>query len=217
MADKSKWTPTKQKRLALGVCIYCGKNPPKPTVKGCQDCLSRITKKSNAYAKENPERAKAYRKRTRVKAIQKYGGRCECCGETNILFLTIDHKNNDGGEERKATGVVSTAFYLQLLRNEIRKDLQVLCFNCNCGKNHNEGICPHIRPLQDRPSDLRKSPNRKTRSKTIWPTDEDLQSMISTSNVHQVALRLKVAPSVLWGRVRRRGIVTGDGRKRKST
>lgn len=217
MADKSKWTPTKQKRLALGVCIYCGKNPPKPTVKGCQDCLSRITKKSNAYAKENPERAKAYRKRTRVKAIQKYGGRCECCGETNILFLTIDHKNNDGGEERKATGVVSTAFYLQLLRNEIRKDLQVLCFNCNCGKNHNEGICPHIRPLQDRPSDLRKSPNRKTRSKTIWPTDEDLQSMISTSNVHQVALRLKVAPSVLWGRVRRREIVTGDGRKRKST
>jgi len=214
MADKSKWIPTKQKRLELGVCIYCGKAPPKFGVKGCRECLARITQRSNVYARENPERTRAYRKRTRVKAIQKYGGKCECCGEVNILFLTIDHKNNDGGEERKTTGVASTAFYLQLLRSEIREDLQVLCFNCNCGKNHNGGICPHIRPLQDRPDDLRKSPNRKPRSKTIWPTDEELQMLISASNVRQVALRLKVVDSVLWGHIRRRGILSGDGRKK---
>ena len=31
-----------------------------------------------------------------------YGGyRCNCCGETERMFLTLDHINNDGGNFRK--------------------------------------------------------------------------------------------------------------------
>ena len=69
---------------------------------------------------------------------------CNCCGEKCINFLTIDHVNNDGCEHRKHTGTGS-AFYEWLKRHGFPQDplLQILCYNCNYGKSHNNGICPH--------------------------------------------------------------------------
>lgn len=32
----------------------------------------------------------------RKKCFDQYGAICACCGETEILFLTFDHINNDG-------------------------------------------------------------------------------------------------------------------------
>ncbi len=73
-----------------------------------------------------------------------YGGyRCACCGETEKLFLTIDHINNNGAEMRKK-GIhgVGISFYGWLYKNNFPLGFQVLCMNCQWGKRNN-GVCPH--------------------------------------------------------------------------
>jgi hypothetical protein len=70
---------------------------------------------------------------------------CNCCGESIYEFLTIDHVNGGGGQERKKRSAIN--FLRFLLREPL--DLtkyQVLCYNCNCfNKNKKEIICPHKR------------------------------------------------------------------------
>jgi hypothetical protein len=75
-----------------------------------------------------------------------YGGyKCACCGETEPMFLSIDHIHNDGASERKS-GVYcgsGTGFYQWLRKNLFPKGYQVLCMNCQIGKHKNGGVCPH--------------------------------------------------------------------------
>ena len=75
-----------------------------------------------------------------------YGGyKCACCGETEPMFLSIDHVNNDGAHERKS-GLYNgsgTAFYQWLRKNGYPSGYQVLCMNCQVGKHKNGGVCPH--------------------------------------------------------------------------
>ena len=74
-----------------------------------------------------------------------YGSRCACCGETRERFLTIDHVFNDGGAEKRREGYGSgIGFYLFLKRRGYPKDrYRLLCYNCNCGRARNGGVCPH--------------------------------------------------------------------------
>ena len=73
-----------------------------------------------------------------------YGGwKCACCGETEKLFLTIDHVLNDGAVHRKDIGHGSIRTYRWLRKNNFPKGFQVLCMNCNFGKRMNNGRCPH--------------------------------------------------------------------------
>ena len=81
--------------------------------------------------------------------MEVYGnGRCACCGETAIEFLSLDHVNNDGKQHRKELkSKVGSSFY-RYLRNHgypHRDRLQVLCLNCNGAKAY-YGICPHQKP-----------------------------------------------------------------------
>ena len=70
-----------------------------------------------------------------------YGGKCSClgCEESNPMFLTIDHINNDGAERRR-NGERS---YADIIKAGYPEDLQILCANCNLGKLRNGGVCPH--------------------------------------------------------------------------
>lgn len=79
-------------------------------------------------------------------AIVAYGGyRCACCGETEPMFLTIDHINSDGKRQRRQLGAGSNKFYDWLRANNYPPGYQVLCSNCNFGRYRNGGICPHAR------------------------------------------------------------------------
>lgn len=80
----------------------------------------------------------------KLEIINAYGGKCECCGETNIEFLTIDHINGNGKEHRneikKESGI---DLYRWLRKNNFPTDnFRLLCMNCNfsLGKY---GYCPH--------------------------------------------------------------------------
>ncbi len=69
--------------------------------------------------------------------------KCVCCGESLFEFLTIDHINNDGAVARKVNNRSGSSFHHWLIENKFPKGYQILCFNCNCGKNVNGGVCPH--------------------------------------------------------------------------
>ena len=76
-----------------------------------------------------------------------YGNRCACCGETEALFLSVDHVNNDGAAHRAALGgryIGMEKIRRQIIKDKFPPNFQVLCFNCNCAKGF-FGRCPHER------------------------------------------------------------------------
>ena len=84
--------------------------------------------------------ATAARKALKEKVLVHYGYKCNCgcgCQVANSNHLTIDHINNDGHIHRKQLGTKirgGQAFYRWIVKNNFPKDLQILCWNCNCAK-----------------------------------------------------------------------------------
>lgn len=78
----------------------------------------------------------------RMTVFDHYGWRCSCCGEATPEFLTIDHVNSNGAEHRRDNRV-KASLYRWIMRNVFPGDFQTLCYNCNCGRYRNGGICPH--------------------------------------------------------------------------
>ena len=114
------------KRKELGLCSYCG-NPVMENSTRCQECSNKLRKD---------------KRELKLEVFEAYGGVvCACCGETIETFLTIDHINNDGNEHRKKIG--RTSVYRWLKKQNFPLGYQVLCFNCNMGKQLNGGVCPH--------------------------------------------------------------------------
>ena len=72
---------------------------------------------------------------------------CACCHETILEFLTIDHINNDGAEQRKQLRGRGRTILLWIKRNDYPPGFQVLCMNCNHAKG-SYGVCPHERLKQ---------------------------------------------------------------------
>lgn len=104
----------------------------------------------NKWRPRNAERVNEYQ-RDRRQALKEevfkyYGNACSCCGESNSIFLSIDHINNDGakhreiisGDKRSGAGCRT---YAWIKNNGFPNTFQVLCFNCNWAKSH--GGCPH--------------------------------------------------------------------------
>lgn len=85
--------------------------------------------------------ARKQRNRLRTEAYEHYGGACVCCGETNHLFLNLDHINSDGHLYRAETSAAQETYRIY---REKPGDIQLLCYNCNLGRARNHGICPHL-------------------------------------------------------------------------
>jgi hypothetical protein len=108
-----------------------------------------------AWREANPGKYSEYNKKSNLKlkreVMDYYGGRCACCGETELTFLTIDHIDGNGAEHRRemasATGTrwgqAGAPTYRWLRKNGFPDGFQVLCANCNCGRHWNGGVCPH--------------------------------------------------------------------------
>jgi hypothetical protein len=73
------------------------------------------------------------------KVINAYGKKCAKCAISDIKYLTIDHKNNDGSKQRKELNCgTGSKLYRWLIKNNFPDlNLQVLCYNCNCSKEIN--------------------------------------------------------------------------------
>lgn len=117
-------------------------------VSRCRKCAVVV---SMRWRNKNKERVIKtgieYRKKLLQRVLDAYGNQCACCGESNELFLTIDHKNDDGYKLRQRNKmsypITSGNWYSQIIKAGFPDDLQILCWNCNCGRYRNKGVCPH--------------------------------------------------------------------------
>lgn len=85
-------------------------------------------------------------RRRRVECLIHYGGsppKCDCCGESNIEFLAIDHIAGNGNKHRKENKInQGGGICLWLQKQKYPKGFRVLCHNCNLADGM-YGRCPH--------------------------------------------------------------------------
>jgi hypothetical protein len=137
----------------------------------CKECWKRRTKeRKDGFTQEQKDREKRLvnvrRQRLKDAVFAAYGGyRCSCCGETEPRFLTIDHINNDGGKFRKEVlgkrNHCGYHTYRWLARHGFPDGVQVLCMNCNHGRQMNGGICPHRLRSNDQSKDVEPSGSKR--------------------------------------------------------
>ncbi len=114
----------------------------------CKECMALVETPGRINCSKCSKKACGNTKDRNIKikteVFESYGGVwCNCCGESNIKFLTMDHINNDGNVHRRTDPNIGPGLYRWLRRNNYPEGFQVLCWNCNLGKAHNNGICPH--------------------------------------------------------------------------
>lgn len=126
-----------RRRKRAGVCVFCGgKRVGKIS---CNKCATR--------------RSIGARGRLDILVIRilaHYGGKCSCdCGCTERVpkFLTLDHADNDGAAQRSSGGWRHQSGWRRFINVPEERwptRLRLMCWNCNCGRARNGGICPRI-------------------------------------------------------------------------
>lgn len=143
-----------QLQLERTNCQYPKNTPNTAYYYGCRCVRCRTTKAAltKSWVWDNPEKkklsGKSYTLKLKVETFNAYGGCvCNCCGETELKFLSLDHVFNDGYKDNnKVTGRCGgTSTYVMLKKKGYPDSdrFQVLCMNCNFGKKLNKGVCPH--------------------------------------------------------------------------
>ena len=131
-----KWTKPHPSKLSPKNKKIADKNRyAKYKSKNREICIARTVK-------SNRKRRAYFRELT----ITHYGGnppKCNCCGEVERKFLTLDHIKGGGRKHRKEMNNKSGGVHGQLVKNNFPDGYQVLCMNCNWGKFINNGQCPH--------------------------------------------------------------------------
>ena len=127
------------KRLESGLCLRCGKGTPIKNSQCCESCLEEKRRTSNRCNYN-----------LRIETLNKYGGKCACCGEDDTNFLMIDHINNDGYKHKAGDGrrLAGHSLHGWAKKRGFPNSLQVLCSNCNFSKLMNDGACSHTRKLR---------------------------------------------------------------------
>jgi ribosomal protein L32 len=147
-------------RKAKGICPQCG-DPSRPGRMYCQKCSDYSAKFSSRWARTSPKRKvwfrawqKARHQELRSIVFNHYGSVCACCGERDDRFLTIDHVDNNGSKDHRNHGksghrITGGGWYRRIIKLGFPTDLQLLCWNCNHGKEF-YGECPHKLPQESR-------------------------------------------------------------------
>jgi hypothetical protein len=155
--------------LTLKQCIRCkrelsydefyshatNKNGLRGECKKCSYEVNRVWRNKNKEQFDNTTRNYVNKNREKIRKYQNgwhlnfkkilvdaYGGKCSCCGESEIRFLTLEHKNRGGSAHRKQVGGGRNV-YQDVKRQGYPKDkYEILCFNCNCSQSNGQP-CPH--------------------------------------------------------------------------
>ena len=143
-------------------CSVCGEPVGQRRAKGlCQSCYSKMMRvryrqnpitlqkmresSNRSHARHRQVRNQRVTERNRqlrIEIIMNLGGKCACCGETEMKFLCLDHIKGGGRREySKVTGPLT--LYRQVKKEGFPKDkYRVLCWNCNSALGF-YGSCPH--------------------------------------------------------------------------
>lgn len=116
-----------------GRCVICRTAQSAPGQLSCEACVDRKRRRISEWIR-----------RLKLEVYAAYGGaKCNCCGEAEEFFLTLDHVEGGGSKDRKENGSGGANFYRRLIKQGFPVGFQVLCMNCNWGRHRNGGVCPH--------------------------------------------------------------------------
>ena len=109
----------------------------------CESCRDKRERKHLTYSFKTDEALTKAREQC-VEHFSNGTNDCKCCGENNIKFLTLSHKNNDGAKHRRE----GNASYRRLVKDNFETDYEIIieCYNCNLARSRNGGKCPHEDP-----------------------------------------------------------------------
>ena len=120
------------------ICPICGQEFEVKTTYTGQNhnysrrfCSVKCRKKANRiyfleWKRDHPGYFNHLGSKTRRKIILMYGPKCECCGEIQMAFLTIDHCGKGTHKDRLSPLLE----YRRILR-EHPDDIHIVCMNCN--------------------------------------------------------------------------------------
>ena len=114
----------------------------------CKICEIKRNRENPIYAEKRRLYEKHKRSERKIQLINFYSkgkDECVCCKENNVKFLSMDHINGGGKEHREqiAKELGWQDLYKWLIKHNFPEGFQVLCYNCNFGRQQNGGICPH--------------------------------------------------------------------------
>ncbi len=152
--EKPKNSFWEDKRYKSGFFPWCKschkKNNNLSHKKSYKDDPEKFKERARLWRSLNNDKVRAsvrkLQERVKLDSYYAYGGKepkCNCCGEKDMQFLTIDHINNDGASHRKKYNLPGNSIHFWLKKNNYPEGFQLLCFNCNLGKYRAGGICPH--------------------------------------------------------------------------
>lgn len=129
------------RQKAAGMCTRCGQQPGVRKDYKIQSTCAECKDARKDRAKLRIKNPKLFFRALRQSVIEHLGAKCVCCQEAEPLFLHLEHSNNDGKTER------SDAAMKRMMKGVLagtRPDIRLMCSNCNCGRQLNGGVCPHI-------------------------------------------------------------------------
>lgn len=141
---------------------------------------------SKRWRSENKDKvtgwAKRYRVSLRREIVEAYGGKCTCCGEHRWKFLTLDHPDGKGQEDRAKYRMQTGQLYAWVKSEGFPKGYyRLLCMNCNWVRRYD--VCPHE---EERRPDYKPEP--------IWRPMEKLKTGPRQRFVPTLVQREKATP-----------------------
>ncbi len=117
--------PSTLRGVLCSSCRYAG---------DCKKIIARVRDWRTCNRERMRNRESARYAQRKAESIEAYGGKCKECGEGNIIFLCIDHVNNDGAAERRLLRGKVQDIHVWLKREGYPDRYQILCGNCNLKK-----------------------------------------------------------------------------------
>jgi hypothetical protein len=135
--------------------------------------------------------ARKWRAQLKLEMFQEFGWQCQCCGENNPHFLTLDHIKNDGNKHREELRSDSVEVIYSAAKKEgwPKDRYQLLCINCNWAKGK-FGCCPHkgSKTVEEIIQDMRDK---------IFHTGKSLQDYSNNKGLAAGPESQKIDPDVL--------------------
>lgn len=131
------WTVSYSRSGLSGKCYECRRRDERERYARLRG--TPMARRKMVVAIRNKKRRIA---RLRSEVVQGYGQLCQCCGETRIEFLNVDHVQNNGAYERRVLKRQQDSLYYFIIRNNFPPEYRLLCWNCNCARGI-LGYCPH--------------------------------------------------------------------------
>lgn len=117
----------------------------------CKPCANAATMR---WVEKDPTvraaSAAAWKEALKAEVVSAYGGACDCCGERERDFLTLDHVDGIVPEDHRYPNgdrIKGAALYGRVKREGFPPTYRVLCWNCNAAIGL-FGSCPHERRLK---------------------------------------------------------------------